>query len=84
MLPSPSPFLNFYSLNPFIFIKNKWLFISSGGLFALEKNLDIFSEGNAAHPVGCESPLQILMTVWRVSIEFEFSAKVLVKFLCPL
>jgi hypothetical protein len=25
----------------------------------------MLSEGNAAHPVGCDSPLQILMAVWR-------------------
>jgi hypothetical protein len=56
-----------YSIfNPFLFIKNKWLFISSEGISALEKKRSyMFSEGNAAHPVKCESPLQILMVAWR-------------------
>jgi hypothetical protein len=25
---------------------------------------DMFSEGNAAHPVGCDSPLQKVMALW--------------------
>jgi hypothetical protein len=29
----------------------------------LKKRRDMFSEGNAAHPVGCDSPLQIVMKV---------------------
>jgi hypothetical protein len=32
----------------------------------LKKTPDMFSEGNAAHPVGCESPLQINMAVRRI------------------
>jgi hypothetical protein len=40
--------------NPFLFIKNKQLFISSEGFSAL-----------ATHPVGCDNPLQIVMAVWR-------------------
>ncbi len=43
------------SFNLFLFIKNKPLFISSEG----------FSEGNAADPVGCDSPLQLVMAVWH-------------------
>ncbi len=31
----------------------------------LKKFPDMLSEGNAAHPVGCDSPLQIVMAVWR-------------------
>ncbi len=27
----------------------------------------MFSEGNAAHPVGCDSPLQIEMSVWHAT-----------------
>jgi hypothetical protein len=27
--------------------------------------------GNAAHPVGCDSPLQILMAVWCTFLKFE-------------
>ncbi len=51
-------------LNPFLFIKIQRLFISSEGFSTLEKNhCDIFSEGNAAHLVGCNSPLQIVMAV---------------------
>ncbi len=26
----------------------------------------MFSEVNAVHPVGCDSPLQIVMVVWRM------------------
>jgi hypothetical protein len=37
--------------------------MSSEGFSALEKN-DMFSEGNAAPPVGSDSPLQIVMAVW--------------------
>jgi hypothetical protein len=52
---------------PFLFIKNKRLIISSEGFFGLvKKNRDMFSEGNAAHPVRCDSPLQIVMAVWRI------------------
>jgi hypothetical protein len=38
------------TFNPFLFIKNKRLFISSEGFSVLEKNTMIFSQGNAAHP----------------------------------
>ncbi len=31
----------------------------------LKKGPDMLSEGNAAHPVGCDSPLHIVMAVWR-------------------
>jgi hypothetical protein len=31
----------------------------------------MFSEGNAAHPVECDSPLQIVLAVWRTIFEFE-------------
>ncbi len=33
----------------------------------------MFSEGNADHPVGCDSPLQIVMAVWHTFFESEFS-----------
>ncbi len=32
----------------------------------LKKRRDMFSEGNAVHPVGCDSPLQMLMAVWCI------------------
>jgi hypothetical protein len=55
-----------FFFNPFLFIKNKLLFISSEGFSVLEKKRrDMFSEGNAAHPVGCDSPLQTVMGVGR-------------------
>jgi hypothetical protein len=44
-------------INPFLIIKKKWLFISSECFSALEKWHVMVSEGNAAHPVGCESPM---------------------------
>jgi hypothetical protein len=47
-------------------IKYKWLAISSEGFSTLEKNrCDMFSEGNAAHPIGCDSQLKIVMAVWH-------------------
>ena len=58
--------------NPFLFIKNKWLFkyIYLQSFSALEKKRRyMFSEGNAAHPVVCDSPLQIAMTVWHIFFE---------------
>jgi hypothetical protein len=49
-------------ITPFLFIKNERLFISSEGFSTLEKKRpDMLSEGNVAHPVGCDSPLQIVM-----------------------
>ncbi len=51
--------------NHFLFIKNKCLFISSEGFSTLERCPVMLSEGNAAHPIGCDSPLQIVMAVWR-------------------
>jgi hypothetical protein len=54
-----------YSINPFIFIRNKRCVIFSEGIFALEKSRDMSLEGYAAHPVGYNSPLQIVMAVWR-------------------
>ncbi len=55
-----------YDINPSLFIKNKWLFISSEGFSTLEKKRpDMLSEDNAALPVRCDSPLQIVMSVWR-------------------
>jgi hypothetical protein len=59
-------------LYPFLFIKNKQLFISSEGFSAL-----MFSEGNAALPVWCDSPLQIVMAVWRTLFEFKLLGRVL-------
>ncbi len=40
------------SINPFLFMKNKRLFISSEGFSTLEKK-----RSDAAHPFGCDSPL---------------------------
>ncbi len=48
------------SFNPFLFIKNIRLFISSEG----------FSEGNAADPVGRDSPLKLVMAVWGTFFKF--------------
>jgi hypothetical protein len=61
------------SVNSFLFIKNKQLFISSEGFSALEKNAVMFSEDNAAHPVGCDNPLQIVMAVWHTFLKFELA-----------
>ncbi len=36
-----------------------------------KKRRDMFSEGNAAHPVGCDGPLKIVMAVLRTFFEFE-------------
>ncbi len=58
------------AFDPFLFIKNKPIYIIRGFLLSWEKSHDILSEGNAAHPVGCDSPLQIVMAVWHfVSIQ---------------
>ncbi len=61
--------------NPFIFTKNKRHVMSSEGFSALEKNdvifLFIFLEDNVAHPVQCDSPLQIVMAILRTFFEFE-------------
>jgi hypothetical protein len=47
--------------------------MSSEGFSALENTLrrDMFSEGNAAHPVGCDSPLQIVMAISSTIEKFE-------------
>jgi len=37
----------------------------------------MFSEGNAAHPFGCESPLQIVMAVRRTFLNLNFLGRVL-------
>jgi hypothetical protein len=62
-----------YRINPFIFIKNKRSVVSSEGFLALEKRCDVFSEGDAVHPVRCDSPLQIVMAVWCTYLRFELS-----------
>ncbi len=41
--------------------------IFRGFLHTLKKCCDMFAEANAAHPVGCDSPLQIVMAVWHTS-----------------
>jgi hypothetical protein len=33
----------------------------------LKENCDMFSEGNASHLVGCDSPMQIVMAIWGAS-----------------
>jgi hypothetical protein len=60
-------FSPFFSVsNPFLFITNKRLFILSEGFSTLEKKYPyMLSKGNAAHPVGCDSPLLKVMVVWR-------------------
>jgi hypothetical protein len=54
-------------INPLLFIKNEHLLLSSESFSTLEKKAQksCVSEGNAAHPVGSDSPLQIVMAVWR-------------------
>ena len=54
-------------LSPFLFIKNKRLFISSEGFPTLEKNALICYQRAMLpiHAVGCDRPLQIVMAVWR-------------------
>jgi hypothetical protein len=54
-------------INPFFFIKNEHLLLSSDSFSTLEKKAQkcYVSEGNAAHPVGSDSPLPIVMAVWR-------------------
>jgi hypothetical protein len=43
-----------FIIKPFLFIKNKRLFISSESFSVFEKNRhNIFLEGSAARPVGC-------------------------------
>jgi hypothetical protein len=32
----------------------------------------MFSEGNAAHPVGCDSSLQIVIAVWGTFLNLNF------------
>jgi hypothetical protein len=39
----------------------------------LKKRRVMFSEGNAAHPVGCDSLLQIVIAIWRIFFEFELA-----------
>ncbi len=55
-----------YVINPFLFIKNKSLILSSSP--PLKKTLWYVFSGHwaiAAHPVGYDSPLQIVVVVWR-------------------
>ena len=54
------------NLNPFICHKEKMsIYIFRGFLHPWHR--DMFSDGNAAHPIGCDSPLQPVMAVWRAS-----------------
>jgi hypothetical protein len=72
--PRRSKIIGSSKFNPFLFIKNKRLSISSEGFSVLEvKWRGMFSEGNAAHPVGCDSPLQIVHAVWWNFFEFELA-----------
>jgi hypothetical protein len=43
--------------------------MSSEGFFCC----DLLSEGNAAHPFRCDSPLQIVMAIWRTFLKFELA-----------
>ncbi len=66
LIPLTRPFLAILhtsTFNPFLFIKNKRLFISSEVSPLQRPNM--LSECNAAHPVGCDSTLKIEMAVWR-------------------
>jgi hypothetical protein len=42
----------------------------------LIKRHDMFLEGNAAHSVGCDSPLQAVIAVWRTFLYIELSESV--------
>jgi hypothetical protein len=61
-----------FFLNPFLFIKSKRLFIISES-FSVKKRPNMFSEGNAAHPVGFDSQSQIVMAVWHTFLKFELA-----------
>ncbi len=56
-IPSSLLSLQQIMLNPFLFIKNKQLFTVYPQRVSppLKKLRDMFSGGNAAHPVGCDS-----------------------------
>jgi hypothetical protein len=43
--------------------------MTSEGFSPLKKRRDMFSEGNVAHPVRCDSPLEIVMAVWRTFLK---------------
>jgi hypothetical protein len=48
--------------------------MSSEGFSALDKKRpDMFSEGNAAHPVGYDSPLEMVMAVSCTFFKFELA-----------
>ncbi len=49
------------------------LYIFRGVLHPWKKRRDMFSEGSAAHPVGVDSPLQIVLAVWYSFFEFELA-----------
>ncbi len=40
------------------------IYILRGFLRPWKKHCDVFSEGNAAYPFGCDSPLQLVMAVF--------------------
>jgi hypothetical protein len=39
----------------------------------LKGRCDVFSGVDAVHPVGCDSPLQIVMAVWCTFLRFELA-----------
>ncbi len=50
--------------------KKTAIYIFRGFLRPCKKCRKMFSEGNAVHPVGYDSLLQIVMAVWRTFFEF--------------
>jgi hypothetical protein len=54
-----------WAVIPFLFIKNKRPFCP--------QRVSPPSEGNVAHPVRCDSPLQIEMSIWRTFLKFELA-----------
>ncbi len=58
---------NWQKLNPLLFnsSKIKGYLYNQRVLHPWKKRPDMLSEGNATHPFGCDSPLQIVMAVWR-------------------
>jgi hypothetical protein len=53
------------TFNPFLFKKiNDHLYLQRVSP-PLKNRPDMLSEGSAAHPLGCDSPIQIVIAVWR-------------------
>ncbi len=54
-------------------LKINGIYILRGFLYTWKKRPDMFSEGNAAHSIGCDSPLEMVMAVCHTFFEFEFA-----------